>query len=49
MDEKMETMCGALKQFGAETDVTNLPDLGSCSLSTSAPDDEDEAEKIETK
>jgi serine O-acetyltransferase len=48
MDEKMETMCGALKQFGAEIDVTNLPDLGSCNLSTSAPDEDDEAEKIET-
>ena len=47
MDEKMETMCGALKQFGAEIDVSNLPDLGSCSISTDASD-EDEADKIET-
>ena len=48
MDEKMETMCGALKQFGAEIDVTNLPDLGSCSISTAAQSDADEPEKIET-
>ncbi len=48
MDEKMEIMCGALKQFGAEIDVTNLPDLGSCALSTSEKDDDDDAEKIET-
>jgi len=47
MDEKMETMCAALKQFGAEIDVSNLPDLGSCSLSSSA-DENDEADKIET-
>ncbi len=46
----METMCGALKQFGAEIDVSNLPDLGSCSLSGAAEaEDDEEAEKIETK
>ncbi|HHO59693.1 MAG TPA: serine O-acetyltransferase, partial [Thiotrichales bacterium] len=48
MDEKMETMCGALKQFGAEIDVTNLPDLGACSLSTAEDDLDEEADKIET-
>ncbi len=48
MDEKMETMCGALKQFGAEIDVEKLPDLGSCTISTSASDATDEVEKIET-
>ena len=48
MDEKMEAMCGALKQFGAEIDVTNLPDLGSCNLSSDVHDDSDDAEKIET-
>ncbi len=48
MDEKMETMCGALKQFGAEIDGTNLPDLGSCTISTSAENDGEDAEKIET-
>lgn len=46
MDEKMETMCGALKQFGAEIDVSNLPDLGSCSI-TSTVIEEDDVEKIE--
>ncbi len=48
MDEKMETMCGALKQFGAEIDVSNLPDLGSCSISSSQDDLDDEKDKIET-
>ena len=48
MDEKMETMCVALKQFGTEIDVSNLPDLGSCNLSTNADDKDDDAEKIET-
>lgn len=48
MDEKMETMCGALKQFGAEIDVEKLPDLGDCSISTNASDEGDEADKIET-
>jgi serine O-acetyltransferase len=48
MDAKMEVMCGALKQFGAEIDVAKLPDLGDCSITTSAKDKGDEPEKIET-
>ncbi len=32
MDGKMEKMCVALKQLGAEVDATNLPDLGECEL-----------------
>lgn len=48
MDEKMETMCGALKQLGTEIDVSNLPDLGPCEISSSTSDSEEEAEKIET-
>jgi serine O-acetyltransferase len=48
MDEKMETMCAALKQFGAEIDIKNLPDLDSCNLSTNADGKDDDAEKIET-
>ena len=48
MDEKMEIMCGALKQFGAEIDVTNLPDLESCAISTNEKDENDDAEKIES-
>jgi serine O-acetyltransferase len=48
MDEKMETMCGALKQFGAEIDVTTLPDLGSCSISTATNNKAEDVEKIET-
>ena len=44
----METMCGALKQFGTEIDVTNLPDLGSCSISTTAKTEGEDVEKIET-
>lgn len=47
MDEKMQIMCAALKQFGAEIDVSNLPDLGECSISSSVVEDDD-AEKIET-
>ncbi len=47
MDIKMETMCAALKQFGAEIDVANLPDLDACSLTSSVVEDDD-AEKIET-
>ncbi len=45
MDERMENMCAALKQFGAEIDATKLPDLDECTLSTTADDD---AEKIDT-
>lgn len=47
MDEKMETMCSALKQFGAEIDVAILPDLDECAISA-ATDSKDEAKKIET-
>lgn len=48
MDEKMETMCGALKQLGTEIDVTNLPDLGSCEITSDQADGDEETEKIET-
>ena len=48
MDERMEVMCGALKQFGAEIDATKLPELDACSLSTSQDEVDDDAEKIET-
>jgi serine O-acetyltransferase len=48
MDEKMETMCGALKQFGAEIEVSKLPDLGSCSISSENDDLDEEKDKIET-
>ena len=49
MDEKMESMCGALKQLGTEIDVSNLPDLGSCEISSNQSDPaEDDAEKIQT-
>ena len=45
MDEKMENMCAALKQLGTEIDVTNLPDLGPCNISS--PNEDDEVQKIE--
>ncbi len=45
MDEKMEKMCGALKHLGMEVDVSNLPDLGPCNISSS--DEDEEAQKIE--
>jgi serine O-acetyltransferase len=49
MDEKMETMCVAMKQFGAEIDISNLPDLDSCDITTGMSEEPDDAEKIETK
>jgi len=48
MDEKMESMCGALKQLGTEIDVSNLPDLGSCTIASTSGDDSDDPDKIET-
>lgn len=49
MDEKMLNMCAALKQLGMEVDVSNLPDLGPCDISTSSGDDDIEPEKIESE
>lgn len=48
MDEKMETMCGALKQFGAEIEVSKLPDLGACSISSENDELDEGKDKIET-
>lgn len=48
MDDKMEKMCGALKQLGTEIDVSNLPDLGDCEISTSQSQADEDAEKIHT-
>lgn len=45
MDEKMETMCAALKQLGTEIDISNLPDLGPCNISSA--NESKEAQKIE--
>ncbi len=47
MDERMEVMCAALKQFGAEIDVSHLPDLDACTITSSVVEDDD-AEKIES-
>lgn len=47
MDERMLTMCAALKQLGMEVDVSNLPDLGPCDISSAGKSDEQEPEKIE--
>ena len=49
MDERMLNMCAALKQLGMEVDVSNLPDLGPCDISTSAKVDDQEPEKIESE
>lgn len=49
MDDKMQTMCAALKQLGTEIDVSNLPDLGPCDLSPSGRGDDQDAEKIESE
>jgi serine O-acetyltransferase len=49
MDERMETMCGALKKFGAEIDVSALPDIESCSLTTATREESaDDVDKIES-
>lgn len=48
MDDKMEKMCGALKQLGTEIDVSNLPDLGECEISSNQASPDEDAEKIET-
>ncbi len=47
MDEKLETMCGALKQLGMEIDVSNLPDLGPCEIDSTDQETDAEPEKIE--
>lgn len=47
MDEKMQTMCSALKQLGSEIDVSQLPDLGPCDFGNNAQNDEIDVEKIE--
>jgi hypothetical protein len=49
MDERMETMCRALKQLGMEVDVSSLPELDSCTISSTGKEpNDDETEKIET-
>lgn len=48
MDDKMEKMCGALKQMGTEIDVSNLPDLGPCEIKSTQGDISEEDEKIHT-
>lgn len=47
MDEKMQTMCSALKQLGTEIDVSQLPDLGPCDIDGRVQSKEPDAEKIE--
>lgn len=45
MDVKMEAMCKALKELGVEADSSQLPDLESCEIhSTAAKIDNDQAE-----
>mgnify|MGYP001555559692 FL=1 len=47
MDEKMETMCGAIKHLGIEIDTSNLPDLGPCEIHSAEKEQDIEPEKIE--
>ena len=47
MDEKMETMCGAIKHLGIEIDISNLPDLGPCEIHSAEKEQDKEPEKIE--
>ena len=49
MDEKMQNMCAALKQLGAEVDVSNLPDLGPCEIESPKQAEDAEHEKIEAE
>jgi serine O-acetyltransferase len=49
MDEKMQSMCAALKHLGAEVDVANLPDLGPCEIHSVENVEEAEPEKIEAE
>ncbi len=49
MDEKMQSMCTALKQLGSEIDVSQLPELEPCDISASGESNEPEAEKIESE
>ncbi|MCU7947087.1 MAG: serine O-acetyltransferase, partial [Candidatus Thiodiazotropha sp. (ex Cardiolucina cf. quadrata)] len=36
MDRKMESMCEALKKLGVDEDQSNLPDLDSCEIISTA-------------
>jgi serine O-acetyltransferase len=47
MDERMQSMCAALKQLGTEIDVSNLPDLGPCEIDSVETSEAAEPEKIE--
>lgn len=47
MDERMQSMCAALKQLGTEIDVSHLPDLGPCEIQSTEGPEEAEPEKIE--
>ena len=49
MDERMQSMCVALKQLGTEIDVSNLPDLGPCEIHSTERPEEAEPEKIEAE
>lgn len=41
MDERLETMCGSLKQLGMEIGDIDLPDLGSCELEPASNETKD--------
>ena len=47
MDERMQSMCAALKQLGTEIDVSSLPDLGPCEIDSVENAEDAEVEKIE--
>ena len=46
MDSKMEKMCGAIKDLGAEVADMQLPSLGSCEIRSGS--NEDDLERLET-
>lgn len=46
MDERLETMCRALKELGAEIGEVSLPDLKACELSSTESEDDLEQERL---
>jgi serine O-acetyltransferase len=41
MDQKMEKMCNALKSLGGDVNDVQVPDLGSCEISSTAPGEDE--------
>jgi serine O-acetyltransferase len=48
MDKKMEGMCGAIKELGAEIGELHLPELDTCELRSSMGEDDLSGERLES-